>query len=534
MVTFADPSDVVTSPVPASSTTEATSRAGGRAGVGVGAAVLGGLVSETGFAIHSWWPGPVVGIAMLVVALRARSSLRHWAMLAFAWGLGFFLPHLWWAHEAVGVLPWLALSATEAALVALGGMAASLAMQRFRATRRPIVEAVAFGAVWTATEQLRQVWPFGGFPWGRLAFSQVDGPLLGLAPVGGAPLVSFTVAALGYLLAALAVDLFSGRWREALRRAAGVAAVVVATSFLPLPTAPEAGTIRVAAVQGNVPDRGLDAFAQARQVLDNHVAATRSLAADPVGEDLDLVLWPENASDVNPRVDDAAATSIDEAAAAVGAPILLGTDRLAAGVRYNDMVLWEAGAGATFAYSKQVPAPFGEYIPLRSFFGLFSSDVDRVRVDMAPGSDPALVPVVLGRLGRAVEVATPICFEVSYDAIVRDAVLSGAELLVVPTNNASFGYTAESVQQLAMSRFRAAEHGRAAVQISTVGVSGVVAPDGRLLERTELFTQDRMVAELPLRTTLTLSSRLGDLPTSSMVVLAVAFVLAGTRSRPSA
>lgn len=494
-------------------------------------AAIGGAVTELAFSEFSLWPAAILGVALLTHELDPHRRVRHGVFLGLVWGLAFFLPHLWWANVAVGPLPWLALATLEAALVASGTAAATAILTLRRVRRHVALGAAAFGAVWVASEQLRQVWPFGGFPWGRLAFSQVDGPLLALAPLGGAPLVSFVVAALGYATSAAFTALRSGD-RSAFARVAAAAALTVATSaLLPLPTAPETGTLRVAAVQGNVSTPGLDAFAQAREVLDNHVVATRGLAAEGSADDLDLVLWPENATDINPRVDAEAARAIDDVASLLRAPILLGTDRRTDDARYNEMVLWEPGTGARFAYAKQVPAPFGEYIPFRAFFRLFSSEVDRVRVDMARGAEPAAVPVPIQRLGRTVVAATPICFEVAYDAVVRAAVLEGAEVLVVPTNNASFGYTAESVQQLAMSRFRAAEHGRATVQISTVGVSAVIAPDGALVERTSLFTQDRLVADLPLRTATTMSDRLGDAPATAAVVVALLLTALDLRAR---
>jgi apolipoprotein N-acyltransferase len=310
------------------------------------------------------------------------------------------------------------------------------------------------------------------------------------------------------------------------------ALIPLGVGLLPVPTEAQAGVLKVAAVQGNVSTPGLDAFAQAREVLESHVAGTQSLLEDVRPGELDVILWPENASDINPRADVQAARSIDGVAAALRAPILLGTDRRTTDARYNDMVLWEPGRGAAFSYSKQVPAAFGEYIPWRTFFRLFSPEVDRVRVDMARGSEPAVVPIQVGRLGRPVVVGTPICFEVAYDAVVRDAVRAGAEVLVIPTNNASFGFTSESIQQLAMSRFRAVEHGRAAVQISTVGVSGVIRPDGTVVDRTELFTQDSMLAELPLRTSITVADRLGDTPTLIVVLAALVAVVGGWCTGP--
>lgn len=500
---------------------------GSHRGVTLAAAAVGGMLTDTAFPQRGWWPMAAVGMALLVLALR-RDSARWAALVGLVWGLGFFLPHIFWAYEAVGPVPWVALSLMEAGIVA-ATCAAWAWIRRGALLRRGLLrQAPAFGAVWVIGEQLRQVWPFGGFPWGRLAFSQTDSPLLPLASWGGAPLVSGVVAALGVLLVVLLRAAVHRRARQGVLAASAVAAVFLLGVAIPLSTAATDGELRVAAVQGNVAEPGLGAFANARQVLGNHVAGTEAVVAELAGAPLDLVLWPENSSDINPRADADARALIEDAVAASGVPLLFGTDRFEDGpdgpARYNDMVLWLPGQGPVSAYSKQIPAAFAEYIPMRQVARLFSPAVDLVQVDMARGTEIATidVPTATG----PVTVATVICFEVAYDALIREAVLGGAQVLVVPTNNASFGYTAESEQQLAMSRFRAVEHGRATVQISTVGVSGIISPDGRVLDRTALFTADAMVAALPLRSEITVSDRLGDVPVVATTV-AVALLLAG-------
>ncbi|WP_246465242.1 apolipoprotein N-acyltransferase [Ruania alkalisoli] len=512
-------------------------------------AVVGGLVTDTAFPQRSWWPLAFVGVGLLVLAL-GRDSARWNALVAWLWGLAFFLPHIWWANAAVGVIPWLALSVAEAGIIAAGAAVWTWSRRARWWRRRPILLGLGFSLVWVVTEQVRQVWPFGGFPWGRLAFSQTDGPLLPFAAVAGAPAVSFVTALCAFLLAHMVTALAGSgtastrtRTRTAAPSAVMIVAVLAGGLLVPTPTAAESGNLRVAAVQGNVSEPGLGAFANAREVLNNHVDGTIALAEQEGSDALDVVLWPENSSDINPRADADAAALLDEAASAAGAPILFGTDSYGQDTdgedaRFNDMVLWIEGEGATFSYSKQIPAAFAEYIPIREVARMFSPAVDLVRTDMAPGQEIAVVPVPVERLGRPVPLGTVICFEVAYDALIREAALGGAELLVVPTNNASFGYTAESEQQLAMSRLRAVEHGRATVQISTVGVSGVIAADGTVLERTELFTPATMTAELPLRTSLTVADRLGDWPigvATVLVMLAFAVgVVTGRKPRTGA
>jgi apolipoprotein N-acyltransferase len=289
----------------------------------------------------------------------------------------------------------------------------------------------------------------------------------------------------------------------------------------------EEGTLWAGAVQGDVGEPGLGAFANRAEVLNNHLEGTYTLAEDYAGE-LDVVLWPENGSDLDPQTTPDVARGLDAAATAVGAPILVGAQEFPeSGGRYNVSLLWQAGSGVIGRYAKQHPAPFGEYIPMRPFLRLLSDQVDRVTTDMIPGVNPPVVDVP-SRLGQGdYRMGTIICFEVAYDEIIRDAVLRGAQVLVIPTNNASFGFTAESTQQLAMSRMQAITTGRAAVQISTVGVSGVITPDGTVVRRTELFTDDEFVANLPLRSSITPAVAAGYWPGWVVGGLAVALVVAG-------
>ncbi|ROR93551.1 apolipoprotein N-acyltransferase [Salana multivorans] len=475
-------------------------------------AALGGLLTDAAFPQRNLWPLAFVGIALLVLALR-RDSARWGFLVGLTWGAVFYLVHLWWVFDSVGGATWVLFSLVLAAYVGLVG-AAWAWIRRWPPARRGWVGALAWSALWVALEGVRSIAPFEGFPWARLAFSQTTGPLLRLASLGGTPLVGGIVAGLGFALALVWWRMREGRPGRALVSLGVTVLVPLLCLAVPLGTRAEAGTVTVGAVQGNVPNAGLDAFANARGVIANHVAGTLDLLerAEAEGRSLDVVLWPENAADYDPRTDAQAQAAVTEASEAAGVPILLGTQSYVYGddgratARYNDMVRWDPGIGAVAVYAKQHPAPFAEYIPLRDLARRVTSAVDLVTVDMAKGTGPAILPVPVGE--REVPFGVAICFEVAYDEIVADSVRDGAEILVVPTNNASFGLTAESEQQLAMTVFRAVEHGRAAVQVSTVGVSGIVWPNGVVSERTELFTPATMLADLPLRTSVTPATNL--------------------------
>jgi apolipoprotein N-acyltransferase len=255
-----------------------------------------------------------------------------------------------------------------------------------------------------------------------------------------------------------------------------------------------------------VPRLGLDFNAQRRAVLDNHVARTEQLAVDVAAgraPQPDLVIWPENSSDIDPLRNPDARALIDRAARRIGAPVLVGAV-LQPGGKWptNTMVVWDPLTGPGEEHDKRRLQPFGEYMPYRAFFRLFSSYVDRSS-NFVPGEGDGAVDVGPVRVG----VAT--CYEVIFDDLVRQCVRSGAQVLAVPSNNATFGRTEMTYQQLAMSRVRAVEHGRAV-----------------LVAATTALTPAALVAEVPLRSELTLGTRLGGQLELALALSALGAVIA--------
>jgi apolipoprotein N-acyltransferase len=485
-----------------------------------------------------WWLAPI-GVALLAVAAH-RQRLRAGAGLGLLAGLIFFVPLLSWTNLNTGNAPWLLLSVAEACFLGLLGAAAAWAGPLVDRARWswPVLTA----ALWVGQEALRDRTPFGGFPWGRLAFSQDGSPLLRLAVLGGAPLVTFAVGLVGGLLAAAAWRLGGslgrprpvegGGRRRGWLIAAGllVAAVAITAASLAVPlSVPSGAPVTVAFVQGNVPRLGLEFNAQRRAVLDNHVNATLALAARvAAGQQArpDLVIWPENASDIDPLSNPDAAARIDLAAKAIGAPILVGTLQTAPDGKnvYNVGLVWQPSGGPDQTYAKRHPVPFAEYIPLRSIARMVSDKVDLVARDMIGGKTAGVL-----RMGPAV-IGDVICFEVAYDDLVRDTVTGGGQLLTVQTNNATFN-SAEARQQLAMVRLRAIEHGRDALMASTVGVSAFVGANGRVYDATRFNTQAVEVRQLHLGTGQTLATRLGEWPEIGFAGLAALALLAAAQLR---
>jgi apolipoprotein N-acyltransferase len=272
-----------------------------------------------------------------------------------------------------------------------------------------------------------------------------------------------------------------------------------------------------------VPRAGLDFNAQRRAVLDNHAARTEQLAADVEAGRYPrptLVIWPENSSDIDPLRNPDARAVINRASRAIGVPILVGAVLRTDDERAtNTAIVWDPSTGPGQRHDKRRLQPFGEYMPYRDFFRLFSPYVDRAS-NFAPGNGDGVVELGPVRVGIAT------CYEVVFDDLVRQSVQSGALLLAVPTNNATFGFTEMTYQQQAISRVRAVEHGRAVLVAATSGVSAVIAPDGTVEQHTNLFTPDALVARVPLRSGTTLATRLGPVPEWSLVALGVLGVAA--------
>jgi apolipoprotein N-acyltransferase len=472
----------------------------------------------------TWWLAPL-GFAVLGLLLHDRRA-RVGFGYGLLFGIGFMTPLLSWTGVFVGPVAWLPLSFAEAVLVAIP-CAAIATVTRLRGWY------LWAALLWVAGETLRSVVPFGGFPWGKLAFSQPDGIYLPLASLGGTPLIAFAVTFTGFGLGELARRVVITRAPRALVIPALAVVLPLAAGLAAIPavgTDADAGEVTVAAVQGNVPRAGLDFNAQRRAVLDNHVARTVQLAADVAAGRVpqpDLVIWPENASDIDPFRNRDAAEAISRATDAIGAPVAVGAVVVRPDGPRNSVVLWQPGTGPVDEYVKRQLQPFGETMPMREFFRIFSPEVDRAG-RFVPGDEATVFSMGSARVALAT------CYEVAFDDVVRDSVRNGSNLLAVPTNNATFGRTGMTYQQLAMDRVRAVEHGRTVIVAATSGVSAIVRPDGTVTQSTDLFTPAALVERVPLRTATTMADHLGVLPEWIMVVAGMAaLVIALARGRRS-
>ncbi|MFD6491133.1 apolipoprotein N-acyltransferase [Streptomyces sp. NPDC060188] len=482
------------------------------------AAALSGVLLYVSFPPRTLWWLALPAFAVFAWTLRGR-SWKAALGLGYLFGLGFLLPLLVWTGVEVGPGPWIALVVVEAVYVALVGAGITLVS---RLPGWPLWAA----AVWIAGEAARARAPFGGFPWGKIAFGQADGVFLPLAALGGTPVVGFAVVLCGFGLYEIVRLAVEARGTRVLRRGAAAAALLaiavpvvgaLAARTLVSDKA-EDGTATVALIQGNVPRAGLDFNSQRRAVLDYHVRETERLAAEVKAGKVarpELVLWPENSSDIDPFANADARAVIDAAARAIGAPISVGGVVERDGRLYNEQILWYPAKGPVDTYDKRQIQPFGEYLPMRSLLGAINKDwTTMVRQDFSRGTEAGVFTMNGTRVGLVT------CYEAAFDWAVRSTVTDGAQIISVPSNNATFDRSEMTYQQLAMSRIRAVEHSRTVTVPVTSGVSAVIMPDGRITQKTGMFVADSLVQKVPLRSSQTPATKLGIIPEMFLVLVA--------------
>lgn len=482
-------------------------------------AAIGGWMQHLGYPDVGWWPLTIVGCAAVLLALRGR-SIPGAMLVGAVGGFAYYGPLIEWLTVYLGIVPWLALTLAQTVLCAIGAVLITLAWRWVpRAwpgtAGRLILTPAVVAAAFTTREAVASVWPFGGFAWGRLAHSQAEGPLVEWAAWIGFSGLSFVLA---WFAATLAVVTIERRVPVVPRCVlpVGLAAALLVWPAFPITTT---GTFTVAAVQGNS-NSGLFADYERGEILQDHYDATTSLFDR--GLDLDVIVWPENASDLDPLRSEYAASVVELVSDRLDAPLVVGTITAEGDETFNSVLLWEAGEGPVDQYDKVHPVPFAEYLPAREFFyPLAPSLFDLVPRDYSFGERDTVVDI------DGVIAGISICYDIVDDDLLARQIDEGAEVLLAPTNNADFGVSDQSVQQLAIARLRAVESGRALVNTSTVGASAIVLPDGSTLDSLPLFTPGTMVQEVPLSDTVTPAHALGRTLEWFLVLLALATTLLG-------
>jgi len=428
-------------------------------------ALSGCLLSAAYEPVGKWWVAPIaLAVHMYALSLTQRKVL---SVFIFAATLNLIVLH--WSSTFVGSIPWL--------ILALGLSVFYLPLSlvsRWGMTSYPLI--------FILLEEFRNRFPFGGFGWVRIAYTQADAPYSKIAAIGGASALSALTVLLGLILFFSA----SKKWSKI---------TLLPFLFLLIPVNINAfATTNVLLIQGNVPQMGLDFNSRAKAVFNNHFEKTQSELK--TNSNVDFVLWPENSVDVDPFRNKDVKQSLDS----IQKPLIIGAIVEKGDSILNTSILW--GGEFPPTYVKQHLTPFGEYIPLRSLASAISPYTDRVK-DFEPGPGQVFFTV------KEAVIAPVICFELVDDELLHKAAVS-SNILAVQTNSATFGMSAESAQQLEMTRVRAIEHGRNIVSVSTTGYSAIIDSTGKVLQKTSMGTADSIRAEVGLINDTTPRDAAGD------------------------
>lgn len=466
-------------------------------------AVVGGLLLATSFPNFNFGVGAFIGVFLTLVAINRMTFFKSF-FVGFIGGFAFYGLVLIWLTTYLGPIPWAALTIVEALIFGLGCAMISVVWRWLNSMKNRslanALTAVAIGAIYTGREYVAGHFPFGGLPWARLGLSQVDNPLakwVWAIDIAGFTWLIVSVSAL--ITLKFLHPLPQGFGLRARFQNWGSATIaLLLTALVPLGIGlikPEpSGTLRVAAVQGNA-NAGLFAVNPPGSILDKHLTVARELVSSGDADGVELMVWPENSSDLDPitmvEPNLKITNFVNEE---LKAPLLFGNKTFRGSDFYNEVDLWLPEKGIADWYDKKRPVPFGEYVPYRSFFmALAPSMIGLIGWDMSPGVRDGIFEVK-----DNVEVGSLICFEVTIDELNYDLIDSGAQALMIQTNSSDFGRSVQGVQLAAISRMRAIETGRTVVSISTVGVSGIYAPDGSVMQELESFKPDYMVEDIEL------------------------------------
>jgi len=484
---------------------------------------IGGILLGLAFPAAGIWPLAFIGVFLMLWSLvgrRVSSSL----LIGLVGGAAFWGPMIYWLTLYLGPVPWLGLAGVQTVYMVLVAPLMSIVLNRGpllwqQTWQRLVLVPIVVAGLWTAREGIAAVWPYGGFAWGRVAQSQAESPIGPLVAWVGTAGLSFLIV----WVCALSLELI--RTKTAFRLWPIVAVALVVLAVFPRFPIVANGSLRVAAVQGNTKSGLFDVVEPGQNVID-HTQTTLTFVKKPV----DIVVWPENAADIDPLRSEDSAKILNYLSAKYEAPFIVGTiTKPMDGIYFNSSLVWEAGKGVVAQYDKIHPVPFAEYMPNRDFFHALAPDlVDMVTHDYSFGTRPNVVTV------KGVKIGLSICFDIVDDQQLYDMTAGGTQLILAQTNNADFGYSAESVQQLAIARMRAMETGRTVVNISTVGVSSIIRPDGSIQSELPSHKRGAMTEDVLLSQTTTSAMVIGrtvELTVSLIGLVGFVLVLSSRKTR---
>ena len=445
-------------------------------------AILSGMVLSGAFSPLNWWFLLPVAIATFLYSV---TKTRKPFLVSFVFAIVFNFLSLSWSGTYVGLIPVFFLVLLQSLFYLPLGF---VSYKRDRYSRIWLLLPILLIA-----DQIRSIFPFGGFGWNRLSFSQADAPYLKLAAYLGDTSLIFVGVSLGIALYLLCA-------RAQLVSVAITLIMVTAVVLLPSSNLNQ-GSVKVLGIQGNVPRLGLDFNARAQEVFNYHLKKSTAVLQDSSIKP-DVIVWPENSVDVDPFTNVNVGEKIADLAVKASVPVIVGAVLKDSQGPRNVSIMWDEQGKVVSQYTKRVLTPFGEYIPLRRVAQLISPFTNNV-IDFVPGN-----ALVVHKTGKSV-IAPILCYEIIDDNAVQ-SISRLSNLLIVQTNNATFANSGQSAQQLNISRIRAVENNRWIVSVSTTGVSAIIDNFGVIQQITKQNTASFVYENVKLNSQETLASKMGN------------------------
>jgi len=372
-------------------------------------------------------------------------------------------------------------------------------------------------AALAAFDLIRAYFPFGGFPWGFpstvLLTGPVDGPLFfevllyfkNFGPTGSSLLLqSFPlIIALGIYSKYKQKNYFKDYTIFSLLVFSIYIFNLIIIDFNNQDTYIETSELNIAIVQGNSPCPGAKnrCTNERQKIYDSHLTQTQSLDGN-----FDLVVWPESSTGFNndPGIHSRVQKDISIQALRLDSNFLIGGDRPVQNQYFENYGIFINKDGEIVdQYLKQHPVPFGEYIPFRKYLD-WIPPLALVPRDMIRGDGQKIFMV------NDTKISAVISFEGSFQRYIRNSVQDGAELVVILTNQASYGESGMSDQFILMSRANAISNGRPIVHAAITGKSAFIDHKGKVISKTELFETVVLTEKIEVKKTETPYSKYGN------------------------
>lgn len=456
-------------------------------------ASLAGVLFALSFEpVGLWFLAPISYALFLRICQKGEHLYRR----AFLFGFISSAITLWWAGKYVGLIPLFFLALLHGLFYLPLGLVGRYTKNIFW-----------FIPALLAIEAARSLFPFGGFSWMRIAFSQAEAPYASVISIGGALLLSAWVLAISSIMVKFK------------KKLAFPLLLVIVLPLLLNNSYSSQERVSFLGIQGNTPSVGLTFNDRAEAVFKLHLAETRK--ADVGGTD--VIIWPENAIDVDPFANKTVRESIESLTSTLKIPLIAGAITRQSGQLENVSLMYDESGEVVSYYSKQYLTPFGEYMPFRAIARLISPYVDDV-VDFTVGER------VDNHVVDGFNLAPVICYELLSDSLVQNAA-KNSEALVVQTNSATFADTSESAQQLQITRLRARENAREIVSVSTIGISAHIDVNGKVVSKTRENISAQISGDLRSNSARTIAHTLGSFAPGIVLLITVLFPLSLRRMR---